>query len=139
MPAGTALIRTCRLIEIHGSVVSGGGRVTGSALPDGTRGGGTVVTLVLGIAFDATRQTLTTAESSDGEDPGFDLAPAAPTLSTAPLATTIAFHDDADVSDWPLYGGRGHCQGEGRVYTPEGRIVASYSVHALVRLFEQSR
>ena len=72
------------------------------------------------------------------------LAPAAPTLTTAPLATTVAFHDDADLRDWLLYAnpaiyaGQGHCQGEGRVFTRDGRMVASYSVHAMARLFDQA-
>jgi acyl-CoA thioesterase-2 len=63
------------------------------------------------------------------------------TLSTGILATTIAFHDEFDVSDWLLYAnpaiyaGRGLCQGEGHVFARDGRLVASYTVQAMVREF----
>lgn len=63
------------------------------------------------------------------------------TLSTGILATTIAFHDEVDVTEWLLYAnpaiyaGRGLCQGEGRVFTQDGRLVASYTVQAMVREF----
>jgi acyl-CoA thioesterase-2 len=69
---------------------------------------------------------------------GFDSRPD-DTLSTAPMTASIAFHDDIDVTQWLLYAnpstyaGRGHAQGEGRVFTQGGRLVASYSVHAMVR------
>jgi acyl-CoA thioesterase-2 len=63
------------------------------------------------------------------------------TLSTGILATTIAFHDEVDVTEWLLYAnpaiyaGRGLAQGEGRVFTRAGRLVASYSVQAMIRAF----
>ena len=63
------------------------------------------------------------------------------TISTGIMNTAVAFHDDADVSDWLLYAnpaiyaGRGSVQGEGRVFTQDGRLVASYSVQAIVRGF----
>jgi acyl-CoA thioesterase II len=63
------------------------------------------------------------------------------TLSTGILATTIAFHDEVDVSEWLLYAnpaiyaGRGLAQGEGRVFTRDGRLVASYTVQAMIREF----
>jgi uncharacterized protein (DUF427 family)/acyl-CoA thioesterase len=63
------------------------------------------------------------------------------TLSTGILATTIAFHDEVDVSEWLLYAnpaiyaGRGLAQGEGRVFTQDGRLVASYTVQAMIREF----
>jgi acyl-CoA thioesterase II len=63
------------------------------------------------------------------------------TLSTGILASTIAFHDAFDVSDWLLYAnpaiyaGRGLAQGEGRVFNREGRLVASYTVQAMIRAF----
>ncbi len=70
----------------------------------------------------------------DGPDSRPDI-----TLSTAPMTASIAFHEDIDVTQWLLYAnpatfaGRGHAQGEGRVFTQDGRLVASYSVHAMVR------
>jgi acyl-CoA thioesterase-2 len=63
------------------------------------------------------------------------------TLSTGILATTIAFHDAVDVTEWLLYAnpaiyaGRGLVQGEGRVFTRDGRLVASYTVQGMVRGF----
>jgi uncharacterized protein (DUF427 family)/acyl-CoA thioesterase len=72
---------------------------------------------------------------------GVSEAQAHVTLSTGVLATTIAFLDEVDVSEWLLYAnpaiyaGRGLCQGEGRVFTRDGRLVASYTVQAMVREF----
>jgi uncharacterized protein (DUF427 family)/acyl-CoA thioesterase len=72
---------------------------------------------------------------------GVSEAEAHVTLSTGILATTIAFHDDVDVSEWLLYAnpaihtGRGLAQGEGRVFTRDGRLVASYTVQAMIREF----
>jgi len=46
-----------------------------------------------------------------------------------------------DVSEWLLYAnpavyaGRGLAQGEGRVFTADGRLVATYSVQAMIRGF----
>lgn len=65
------------------------------------------------------------------------------TLSTGILATTIAFHDAVDVTEWLLYvnpatyAGRGLVQGEGRVFTQDGRLVASYTVQGMVREFRK--
>jgi acyl-CoA thioesterase len=72
---------------------------------------------------------------------GVSEAQAHVTLSTGILATTVAFHDEVDVSDWLLYAnpaiwaGRGLAQGEGRVFTRDGRLVASYTVQAMIREF----
>lgn len=55
----------------------------------------------------------------------------------------IAFHDEADVTDWLLYSnrafwaGRGLVQGEGRVFTRTGVLAASYVVQAMVRDFDR--
>jgi uncharacterized protein (DUF427 family)/acyl-CoA thioesterase len=74
---------------------------------------------------------------------GVSQAQAHVTLSTGILATTIAFHDEVDVSEWLLYAnpaiyaGRGLVQGEGRVFARDGRLVASYSVQAMVREFRK--
>jgi acyl-CoA thioesterase len=73
---------------------------------------------------------------------GVSEAEAHVTLSTGILATTLAFHDEVDVSEWLLYAnsalwaGRGLVQGEGRVFARDGRLVASYTVQAMVRAFE---
>jgi acyl-CoA thioesterase len=72
---------------------------------------------------------------------GVSEAQAHVTLSTGILATTIAFHDEVDVTEWLLYAnpaiwaGRGLAQGEGRVFARDGRLVASYTVQAMVRAF----
>lgn len=72
---------------------------------------------------------------------GLSEADAHVTLSTGPLAVSIAFHDDVDVTDWMLYAnpsthsGRGLTQGEGRVYSHDGRLLASYALTAMVRPF----
>ena len=63
------------------------------------------------------------------------------TISTGPLQATLAIHDEVDVAQWLLYAntaifaGRGQVQGEGRVFTRSGRLVASYTIHAMVRAF----
>ena len=75
---------------------------------------------------------------------GVSEAQAHVTLSTGILATTIAFHDDVDVTEWLLYAnpaiyaGRGQVQGEGRIFTQRGKLVASYTVQAMVREFRRS-
>jgi uncharacterized protein (DUF427 family)/acyl-CoA thioesterase len=72
---------------------------------------------------------------------GVSEAQAHRTLSTGILATTVAFHDEVDVTAWLLYAnpavyaGRGQVQGEGRVFTRDGRLVASYTVQGMVRGF----
>ena len=63
------------------------------------------------------------------------------TLSTGIMAVDLAFHDAVDVTHWLLYAnpaiyaGRGQAQGQGRVFTRDGRLVASYVVHAMIRDF----
>ncbi len=72
---------------------------------------------------------------------GFGQAMAHSAISTGITMATITFHDEADVSQWLLYSthvvyaGRGHAQSEGRVHAADGRLMASYSVHAMVRGF----
>jgi acyl-CoA thioesterase len=76
--------------------------------------------------------------------PGFGEAQAHVTLSTGIMAVTMAFHDEVDVTEWLLYSnpavyaGRGLAQGEGHVFTEGGRMVASYTVQAMIREFVQS-
>ncbi|WP_280262082.1 acyl-CoA thioesterase [Nocardia wallacei] len=72
---------------------------------------------------------------------GFGEAMAHRSISTGITMATITFHDDADVTDWLLYttraiySGRGHAHSEGRVHTRDGRLAASYTVHAMLRGF----
>ncbi|AHH17821.1 putative acyl-CoA thioesterase [Nocardia nova SH22a] len=75
---------------------------------------------------------------------GFGQAMAHSAISTGITMATITFHDEPDVSQWLLYStrviyaGRGHAQSEGRVHAADGRLMASYSVHAMVRGFRPS-
>jgi len=63
------------------------------------------------------------------------------TISTGIMSVAIAFHDDFDVTEWLLYAnpaiyaGRGLAQGEGHVFTRDGRLVATYTVQASIRPF----
>ena len=74
--------------------------------------------------------------------PGFGEARAHVDLSTGVMNLAVSFHDDVDVREWLLYtnlaiyAGRGLAQGEGRVYTRNGRLVANYSCQAMIRGFE---
>lgn len=74
---------------------------------------------------------------------GFGEARAHITLSTGIMKADIAFHDDVDITDWLLYinhafwSGRGLAQGDGRVFTQDGRLAASYTIQAMVREFAQ--
>lgn len=73
--------------------------------------------------------------------PGLGEARAHVTLSTGIMQATIAFHDDVDVTEWLLYtnraiwSGRGQVQGDGRVFSRDGRLAASYTIQAMVREF----
>jgi len=75
--------------------------------------------------------------------PGYGEAMAHVSLSTGIMGVSIAFHDDIDVTQWHLYSnpaihaGSGLCQGEGHIFREDGRLVASYTVHAMVRDFVQ--
>ncbi len=72
---------------------------------------------------------------------GFGEAQAHRTLSTGIMKATIAFHEDVDIADWLLYAnrafwsGRGLVQGDGFVFSRDGRLAASYTVQAMVREF----
>jgi uncharacterized protein (DUF427 family)/acyl-CoA thioesterase len=72
---------------------------------------------------------------------GFGEALAHITLSTGVMSTAIAFLDEFDVTEWLLYqnpavyAGRGLAQGEGRVFTQDGLLVATYSVQVMIRDF----
>lgn len=70
---------------------------------------------------------------------GIGEAAAHATLATGPMTTTVWLLDEVDVTEWLLYAnpspwsGRGLAQGEGRVFTQDGRLVATYGVQAMVR------
>ena len=72
---------------------------------------------------------------------GMSEADAHRTVSTGPLSISIAFHDDVDATQWMLYvnpaihSGRGLSQGEGHVFAIDGRLLASYSLQAMIRPF----
>ncbi|HEY6623555.1 MAG TPA: DUF427 domain-containing protein [Acidimicrobiales bacterium] len=63
------------------------------------------------------------------------------TLSTGIMSVGIAFHADAPVTEWFLYAnpaiwsGRGLAQGQGQVFSQDGRLMASYTVQAMIRGF----
>ena len=71
--------------------------------------------------------------------PGMGEAQAHVSLSTGPMAVALAFHDDAPLDEWFLYtttatwSGHGLAQGEGRVFTRGGQLIASYALQAMVR------
>jgi acyl-CoA thioesterase II len=61
------------------------------------------------------------------------------TLSMAINSISISFHEPVKADDWLLYhhhstfGGAGTTHGENRVYDIDGRLIASFSVDAMVR------
>ncbi len=65
------------------------------------------------------------------------------TISSGIMAISIAYHGDPDVSDWLLYtnpaifAGRGLVQGEGHVFSGNGKLLASYTVQGMVRPFDR--
>lgn len=71
--------------------------------------------------------------------PGFGEAKAHISVSTGPVAMSIAFHDDAPVDEWLLYSnpviwaGKGLALGQGRIFTKDGILVASYHLEAMIR------
>ena len=71
--------------------------------------------------------------------PGIGQDQAHVSLSTGIMSISIAFHDDAPLDEWFLYAnpaiwaGRGLTQGQGAIFTESGRLLASYSVQAMVR------
>src|SRR5579883_1213832 len=73
--------------------------------------------------------------------PGLGEAQADVSLSTGVLAITVALHEEPDLTRWLLYSnpsiysGRGLAQGEGHVFSEDGRLVASYTVQAMIRDF----
>jgi acyl-CoA thioesterase len=61
------------------------------------------------------------------------------TFSSGISMVTVAFHEPATAAQWLLYAnqaihaGSGTVQGEGRIHDQSGTVVASYTVHAMVR------
>ena len=76
--------------------------------------------------------------------PGFGEALAHVTQSTGVMSIAIAFHDDAPVNEWFLYAnraiwsGRGLAQGDGTIFSQDGRLIASYSVQTMIRNFTET-
>ena len=74
---------------------------------------------------------------------GFGEADAHVTLSTGIMSISIAFHEEAPVDQWflyanpAIYAGAGLAQGDGRVFSQDGRLMASYSVQAMIRKFDR--
>ena len=66
------------------------------------------------------------------------------TVSMGPVNASIAFHDEVDVTEWLLtetrsiWAGRGLTQSEVRVFSSDGRLVASKTVQAIVRSFPRT-
>jgi acyl-CoA thioesterase len=64
------------------------------------------------------------------------------TISTGVLSSTIYFHEDPDLTEWILYStrathaGNGLAQGEGRIFSQSGKLLATYSVQVMVRALE---
>ena len=75
---------------------------------------------------------------------GFGEALAHVTLSTGILSIAIAFHDDVPIDEWFLYSnpaiwsGLGLAQGVGTIFSLDGRVVASYTVQAMIRGFTRT-
>lgn len=75
---------------------------------------------------------------------GFGEADAHVTMSTGIMSVGIAFHDHAPVTEWFLYAnpaiwsGRGLAQGQGQVFSEDGRLMASYTVQAMIRRFTKA-
>jgi uncharacterized protein (DUF427 family)/acyl-CoA thioesterase len=75
--------------------------------------------------------------------PGFGEAIAHSTLSTGVMSISMAFHEEVDVTQWLLYAnpavhaGNGLAQGEGHVFTEDGRLVATYTLQAMIRGFQR--
>src|SRR5262249_24937902 len=95
----------------------------------------------LNAALMAQSSTHWTIAAAMRRHAGIGEAQAHVSLSTGIMGVTMAFHDEVDVSEWLLYSnpaihaGRGLAQGEGHVFTEDGRLVASYTVHTMVREF----
>lgn len=74
--------------------------------------------------------------------PGIGTAQAHHTISTAPMAIGVSFHDPVQWDGWlryhheSTYVGAGMSYVRGQVLTEEGRLVASFTQEAMIRAFE---
>jgi acyl-CoA thioesterase II len=72
---------------------------------------------------------------------GVGLAMTHRTLSTGVLTHTLTFHEPLDAREWLLfsqdvsYAGGGRSYGEGRVFTTDGTLVASFAQENMIRAF----
>lgn len=88
------------------------------------------------LAYASTHWTIAAAMRPH---PGVGEALAHVSLSTGPVALNISFHDDAPLDEWFLYStraiwsGLGLAQGESRIWSADGRLLASYGLQAMVR------
>jgi acyl-CoA thioesterase len=76
--------------------------------------------------------------------PGFGESMVHSTLSTGAMTVAESFLEEVDVSQWLLlyanpavYAGNGLAQGEGRIFTRDSRLVATYTVQAMISGFER--
>lgn len=64
------------------------------------------------------------------------------TLSTGVIAHTLTFHEPAKADEWMLisnrsiYAGHGRTYGDGRVYSEDGRLLASFAQESMIRRFK---
>jgi acyl-CoA thioesterase-2 len=68
-----------------------------------------------------------------------DIRDAHRTISTGVIAHTCHFHERFDIGDWLLvaqeatYAGNGRVNGSGSVFTPDGRLVSTFSQDSMAR------
>ena len=73
--------------------------------------------------------------------PGVGTSQAHETLSTAPLAIAVNFHDPVGWDGWiryhheSTYAGAGMSHVRGQVFTEDGRLIASFTQDAMIRAF----
>lgn len=73
---------------------------------------------------------------------GIGTAQAHDTISTAPMAIAVSFHDPVGWDGWiryhheSAYAGAGMSHVRGQVLTEEGRLIASFTQDAMIRAFE---
>ncbi|MFA1546258.1 acyl-CoA thioesterase [Actinomadura chokoriensis] len=74
--------------------------------------------------------------------PGVGTSQAHRTLSTAPLAIAVSFHDPVEWDGWiryhheSAYAGAGMAHVRGQVLTEDGRLLASFTQDAMIRAFD---
>jgi acyl-CoA thioesterase II len=77
--------------------------------------------------------------------PGVGQALAHVAISTSVITQTLTFHDEFDASSWLLLAhhspeaGRGRSFGRADVFTPDGRLVASFCQENMIRAFTDDR